>query len=453
MINGKLRVLGLAIVTLIGVLMSVKAGSAMRTAFDVAGCVLFASGLLALTGPRRLPSWADAAILLASIFLLLGLMLVDDRPMLPGILFFVLIPATTRMQPALRGTAYLGAVAALACVYIARRLYPSVDPIVPICQFACLACLAAFAEIARHERESLEENTRLLEGLIAAQRRIADAESRGHGDDGAAAAVRKSIGGLLAKAALQVEGAKELWSVDRNRAAQLSYKAEETIRTAMDRLRDPAPADACAPTILPARILIAHAGADMAESVALVVGADSDLVVVGTVDGVDGLERSCEGAACGLALIDEDLPGGGWRPAVAAVLRVRPGTPCLVMSVLPSPGLDAGARGAGAAGVLDCGSSPADMLAAIHRAAVGVRRPRTPAGHVEQAGMPPRPEFTARELQILALIAKGFSNKEISDRLFLAEGTVKNRVTSILQKIGARDRGNAALKGRELGLI
>jgi DNA-binding NarL/FixJ family response regulator len=61
--------------------------------------------------------------------------------------------------------------------------------------------------------------------------------------------------------------------------------------------------------------------------------------------------------------------------------------------------------------------------------------------------------MSAREIAVLALVAQGLSNKEIADRLFLAEGTVKNHVSAILQKIDARDRTQAALKARELGLL
>jgi DNA-binding NarL/FixJ family response regulator len=61
--------------------------------------------------------------------------------------------------------------------------------------------------------------------------------------------------------------------------------------------------------------------------------------------------------------------------------------------------------------------------------------------------------LSGRELEILALIAKGASNKEIAGALFIAEGTVKNHVTNILAKLAVRDRTQAALKGRELGLI
>lgn len=61
--------------------------------------------------------------------------------------------------------------------------------------------------------------------------------------------------------------------------------------------------------------------------------------------------------------------------------------------------------------------------------------------------------LSERELEILKLLAGGLTNREIAERLYLAEGTVKNYVTNILGKIGARDRTQAALRGRELGLL
>ena len=67
------------------------------------------------------------------------------------------------------------------------------------------------------------------------------------------------------------------------------------------------------------------------------------------------------------------------------------------------------------------------------------------------AGLPE--PFSEREREIVRLLAAGLSNREIGDRLCLAEGTVKNHVTSILGKLGARDRTQAALRARELGLI
>ena len=61
--------------------------------------------------------------------------------------------------------------------------------------------------------------------------------------------------------------------------------------------------------------------------------------------------------------------------------------------------------------------------------------------------------LSEREIEILCSVAQGLTNKEIANKLFLAEGTVKNYVTSILQKIGARDRTQAAIRARELGLL
>jgi DNA-binding NarL/FixJ family response regulator len=58
-----------------------------------------------------------------------------------------------------------------------------------------------------------------------------------------------------------------------------------------------------------------------------------------------------------------------------------------------------------------------------------------------------------RELEILQLVATGASNREIADSLFIAEGTVKNHITNILGKLSVRDRTQAALKARDLGLI
>jgi DNA-binding NarL/FixJ family response regulator len=72
-----------------------------------------------------------------------------------------------------------------------------------------------------------------------------------------------------------------------------------------------------------------------------------------------------------------------------------------------------------------------------------------PAAQMEQLVEP----LSERELEILALIARGGSNKEIAGQLFIAEGTVKNHVTHILGKLGVRDRTQAALKARELGLL
>jgi DNA-binding NarL/FixJ family response regulator len=61
--------------------------------------------------------------------------------------------------------------------------------------------------------------------------------------------------------------------------------------------------------------------------------------------------------------------------------------------------------------------------------------------------------LTERETEILRLMAGGFSNREIAGALDVAEGTVKNHVSSILTKLDVRDRTRAVLRGLEQGLI
>jgi len=75
----------------------------------------------------------------------------------------------------------------------------------------------------------------------------------------------------------------------------------------------------------------------------------------------------------------------------------------------------------------------------------------TPPARPMNDGLPD--PLTERELDVLRCLAQGLSNREIGNKLSLTEGTVKNYVTNVLQKIGARDRTQAALRGRELGLI
>jgi DNA-binding NarL/FixJ family response regulator len=70
----------------------------------------------------------------------------------------------------------------------------------------------------------------------------------------------------------------------------------------------------------------------------------------------------------------------------------------------------------------------------------------------------PRPQplvdpLTHRELEVLRALADGLSNRETAERLYLSEGTVKNHVTNVLAKLGVRDRTQAALRARSLGLL
>jgi DNA-binding NarL/FixJ family response regulator len=69
------------------------------------------------------------------------------------------------------------------------------------------------------------------------------------------------------------------------------------------------------------------------------------------------------------------------------------------------------------------------------------------------AKLPMAERLTARETEVLALMAAGFNNREISEALRAGEGTIKNHVSTILSKLGVRDRVRAVLRGLELGYI
>jgi DNA-binding NarL/FixJ family response regulator len=62
-------------------------------------------------------------------------------------------------------------------------------------------------------------------------------------------------------------------------------------------------------------------------------------------------------------------------------------------------------------------------------------------------------QLTEREQEILGLVAQGASNRQIAENLYLTEGTVKNHMSNILSKLGVRDRTQAALKAKEMGLV
>lgn len=98
-------------------------------------------------------------------------------------------------------------------------------------------------------------------------------------------------------------------------------------------------------------------------------------------------------------------------------------------------------------GVLIEPSVAAKVVAELARLSSAYPQPRSTS-----IGGLPEP-LSPREREILALVAEGLTNREIAGRLFLAEGTVRNYVTAILDKIGARDRTQAALRARELGLL
>ncbi len=141
-------------------------------------------------------------------------------------------------------------------------------------------------------------------------------------------------------------------------------------------------------------------------------------------------------------------------------LRARgDATPCLLLTTFDESDLLLRASEAGAQGFLLKDAAPADLREAIERVAAGetlllpVSTEPVRSRYRFHDEAPPSDTFGEREVAILRLLAGGYSNKEIARSLFLAEGTVKNYVSSILDKLGTRDRTRAVLKAITLRII
>ncbi|MFB9993793.1 response regulator [Deinococcus oregonensis] len=217
----------------------------------------------------------------------------------------------------------------------------------------------------------------------------------------------------------------------------------------------------------PLRILLVDDQALFREGLATLLSVRPDLQVVG--EAANGLEALAQTARLDpqVVLMDLRMPVLG---GVEATKRLRASHPHVRVLALTTFDDDAdvyGALRAGAVGYLLKDVSANRLVEAIHAAARGesVLEPSVatrvvaefarltevaaPAPLVE----PPVELLSERELQVLRLLASGASNKEIAAALRIAEGTVKNHVTNVLGKLGVRDRTQAALQARALGLL
>ena len=161
-----------------------------------------------------------------------------------------------------------------------------------------------------------------------------------------------------------------------------------------------------------------------------------------------------------IVLSDIRMPGMDGIAALEALRARGDATPVLLLTTFDDAELLLRATEAGAQGFLLKDAAPDDLREAILRVARGetlLQPVSTDAVraryryHADDA--PPRDTFGKREVAILRLIAGGYSNREIARSLFLAEGTVKNYVSEILDKLGTRDRTRAVLKAITLRII
>ncbi|MBF6023281.1 response regulator transcription factor [Lysobacter niastensis] len=160
-----------------------------------------------------------------------------------------------------------------------------------------------------------------------------------------------------------------------------------------------------------------------------------------------------------VVLSDVRMPGVDGIEALRRLRERGDATPVLLLTTFDDSELLLRATEAGAQGFLLKDAAPEDLREAIARVARGetllqpVSTGPVRARYQYHAADAPRERFSEREVAILRLLAGGYSNKEIARAMFLAEGTVKNYVSAILEKLETRDRTRAVLKAITLRVI
>jgi Response regulator containing a CheY-like receiver domain and an HTH DNA-binding domain len=185
-------------------------------------------------------------------------------------------------------------------------------------------------------------------------------------------------------------------------------------------------------------------------------------VVAEASDGREAVQRIPE-VAPDVVLMDMRMPVMSGLEALQALSRTGQLLPTIILTTFDDDQLVLAGLKAGARGYLLKDVSLQQLVDAIHTVAGGgslvqpavTQRLLSGLEHMQNEFVSlDRPDpLTDRETEILRLMAGGFSNKEIANSLGVAEGTIKNHVSSILSKLGVRDRTRAVLKAFELQLV
>lgn len=215
----------------------------------------------------------------------------------------------------------------------------------------------------------------------------------------------------------------------------------------------------------PISVLLVDDQALFREGLRTLLSVQPDLEVVGEAANGEEAVRLAVALRPDVVLMDLQMPVLDGVAATRQLRTLQPACRVIVLTTFDDDEYVFDGLRAGAAGYLLKDAPSEKLVEAIRAAARGESflQPSVAAKVIaEFARITDRPShhrqpliepLSGRELEILALIAKGASNKEIAGALFIAEGTVKNHVTNILTKLAVRDRTQAALKARELGLI
>ena len=188
--------------------------------------------------------------------------------------------------------------------------------------------------------------------------------------------------------------------------------------------------------------------------VALLESAD-DLSVVGEAStGLQAVELALEHEP-DIVLMDLQMPELSGAEATARILEQRPGIRVIVLTTYESDSAILQAIEAGASGYLLKAAPAGEILAGIRSVVAGdvALAPSIAAMLVNRVKTPAGPTLSARETEVLALVAQGKSNPAIAQALFVSEATVKTHLLHVFEKLNVSDRTRAVTKAMELGLL
>jgi DNA-binding NarL/FixJ family response regulator len=193
-----------------------------------------------------------------------------------------------------------------------------------------------------------------------------------------------------------------------------------------------------------------------------VLSSDESIEVIGEAgDGREAVERIRE-LAPELVLMDIRMPHVDGISATREVLAATPDVKVVVLTTFEQDDYIFDAGSAGASGFLLKRTQPEELIAAIHTVAAGdsLLSPSVTRRVIDRMAGQPTPvdtsrrldELTPREREVLELMARGLSNREIAKRFVIEESTVKTHVKRILMKLRLRDRVQAVIFAYENGL-
>jgi len=201
------------------------------------------------------------------------------------------------------------------------------------------------------------------------------------------------------------------------------------------------------------RVLLAEDQAMIREALAALLSFEDDIEVVATIGRGDEVVNAARDTKPDVALLDIEMPGADGLTAAAALHRTNPNVKIIILTTFGRPGYLRRAMESGASGFIVKDSSADKLVRTIRDVLVGQRviDPDLAAAALA-AGTSP---LTPRETDVLAAAVRndGATIAQLAAELFLSEGTVRNYLSSCIQKTGARNRSEAQRIAQERGWI